>query len=63
MAIVLSTKMTKGGQTTVPREIRAGLGIGPESRVYWTFDGTRAILTPSPSFPTRLPPRTTFGMA
>jgi bifunctional DNA-binding transcriptional regulator/antitoxin component of YhaV-PrlF toxin-antitoxin module len=51
VAIVLSTKMTKGGQTTVPREIRAGLGIGPESRVYWTFDGTRAILTAEPILP------------
>ncbi|MEE0026948.1 MAG: hypothetical protein U0J70_05105, partial [Atopobiaceae bacterium] len=51
MAIVLSTKMTKGGQTTVPREIRAGLGIGPESRVSWTFDGTRAILTAEPILP------------
>jgi bifunctional DNA-binding transcriptional regulator/antitoxin component of YhaV-PrlF toxin-antitoxin module len=51
MATMMSTKMTKGGQTTVPREIRAGLGIGPESRVYWTFDGTRAILTAEPILP------------
>ena len=48
---MLSTKMTKGGQTTVPREVRAALGIGPESRVYWTFDGTRAILTAEPVLP------------
>ena len=51
MATMLSTKMTKGGQTTVPREVRAALGIGPESRVYWTFDGTRAILTAEPVLP------------
>lgn len=51
MATMMSTKMTKGGQTTVPREIRTGLGIGPDSRVYWTFDGVRAILTAEPVLP------------
>ena len=51
MATVLSTKMTKGGQTTVPREIRQKLGIGQNSRVYWTSDGTRAILTAEPVLP------------
>lgn len=51
MATVLSTKMTKGGQTTVPREIRHKLGIDENSRVYWTFDGTHAILTADPILP------------
>lgn len=54
MPAMISTKMTKGGQTTVPREIRAKLGIGPESRVYWSFDGTRAILTAEPILPNEI---------
>ena len=51
MATVLSTKMTKGGQTTVPREIRQKLGITENSRVYWTYDGSRAVLTAEPVLP------------
>ena len=45
MTTMISTKITKGGQTTVPREIRDALGIAESSRVYWTFDGTRATLS------------------
>lgn len=60
MATMMSTKMTKGGQTTVPREIRVGLGIGPESRVYWTFDGTRAILTAEPVLPNEVASESEF---
>ena len=48
---MMSTKMTRGGQTTVPKEIRDSLGIGETSRVYWTFDGTRAYLTAEPVVP------------
>lgn len=60
MATMMSTKMTKGGQTTVPREIRVGLGIGPKSRVYWTFDGTRAILTAEPILPNEVASESEF---
>ena len=51
MVTMMSPKMTKGGQTTVPKEIRDSLGIGETSRVYWTFDGTRAYLSPEPTPP------------
>lgn len=51
MATMMSTKVTKGGQTTVPREIRDALGITEGARVYWTFDGTRATLTAEPPLP------------
>ena len=60
MATMMSTKMTKGGQTTVPREIKVGLGIGPESRVYWSFDGTRAILTAEPILPNEVASESEF---
>ena len=45
---MMSTKMTKGGQTTVPKEIRDSLGIAETSRVYWIFDGSRAYISPEP---------------
>ncbi|MDO4797008.1 MAG: AbrB/MazE/SpoVT family DNA-binding domain-containing protein [Coriobacteriales bacterium] len=51
MPTLMSTKMTSGGQTTVPKEIRTSLGIDADSRVYWTLDGTRAILTAEPVLP------------
>lgn len=54
MATLLSTKMTKDGQTTVPREIRTALGIETDSRVYWSCDGTRAILTVNPGLPNEI---------
>ena len=47
--VLFSTKMTKGGQTTVPKEIRDALGIGDTDRVYWSFDGRRATLTAEPA--------------
>ena len=48
MATMMSTKMTKGGQTTVPKEIRARLGIADDARVYWSLDGDRAWLSADP---------------
>lgn len=51
MVAVLSTKMTKAGQTTVPKEIRDSLGISTDSRVYWYWDGERAFLSPNPLAP------------
>lgn len=49
--VMMSTKMTKGGQTTVPKEIRDALGIDSSSRVYWVFDGSRAYLSAEPPMP------------
>lgn len=51
MVTMMSTKMTKGGQTTVPKEIRDSLGIDGSSRVYWVFDGSRAYLCAVPPVP------------
>ena len=51
MPVMMSTKMTKGGQTTVPKEIRTALGIDDQARVYWTFDGTRAYISAEPAAP------------
>lgn len=51
MQATASTKITKGGQTTVPREIREALGVGPEDRVYWNFEGDRAYITAAPEVP------------
>ena len=48
---MMSTKLTKGGQTTVPKEVRSALGIADGARVYWTFDGTRAWVSAAPSHP------------
>lgn len=49
MVTMMSTKMTKAGQTTVPKEIRTALGIADDSRVYWFWDGERAYIAPTPS--------------
>lgn len=51
MVTMMSTKMTKGGQTTVPKEIRRSLGIADNARVYWSFDGTRAWVSAHPTTP------------
>lgn len=51
MVTLMSTKMTKSGQTTVPKEIRASLGINDNARVYWAFDGKRAWITADPLDP------------
>lgn len=46
MQTMTSTKLTKGGQTTVPKEIRRALGIPDEGRVYWVCgdDGVAYVL-------------------
>lgn len=51
MPIVMSTKVTRGGQTTVPKEIRDALGIEYDSRVFWSFDGSRVTLSAEPPLP------------
>ena len=51
MEAAISTKLTKGGQTTVPRSIREALGIEAEGRVWWTREGDRAYLTAQPEVP------------
>lgn len=48
MDATISTKLTKGGQTTIPQSIRNALGIGAEGRVYWTREGDRAYVTAKP---------------
>ena len=49
MVTMMSTKMTKAGQTTVPKEIRTALGIADDSRVYWFWDGENAYIASTPS--------------
>ena len=51
MEAAISTKLTKGGQTTIPRSIRDALGIEAEGRVWWTCEGDRAYLTAQPKVP------------
>lgn len=51
MQAVLSTKLTKGGQTTLPVAIRRMLGIEDEGRVYWIVDGDRAYVSSTPAEP------------
>ncbi len=49
--MTFATKLTKGGQTTVPKEVRVALGITDESRVYWQLSDGRAIVTAEPPVP------------
>lgn len=51
MEATISTKLTKGGQTTIPQSIRRALGISAEDRVYWTCEGDRAYVTAKPEIP------------
>ena len=51
MEAAVSTKLTKGGQTTIPKSIRKALGISTEDRVYWTCEGDRAYVTAKPAVP------------
>ena len=51
MALTMTTKLTKGGQTTIPKEIRTALGIGDEARVWWRLDGDHATLSSEPPLP------------
>ena len=43
--------LAKGGQTTVPKEVRTALGIADGARVYWLFDGRRAWVSAAPADP------------
>lgn len=51
MVTMMSTKLTKGGQTTVPKEVRTALGIADGARVYWSFDERRAWVSATPTDP------------
>lgn len=51
MDLTMTTKLTKGGQTTIPKEIRAALGIADETRVWWRLDGNHATLSSEPPVP------------
>lgn len=48
---VMATKLTKGGQTTVPKAIRKALGIGEESRVWWHVEHGRAVVSAEAPIP------------
>ncbi|MGN0072661.1 MAG: AbrB/MazE/SpoVT family DNA-binding domain-containing protein [Coriobacteriales bacterium] len=51
MTTMMSTKLTKGGQTTVPKEIRTALGIEDGGRVYWGFENGVAYIFSEPQLP------------
>lgn len=51
MSGAYATKLTKGGQTTIPKEIRQALGVRDESRVYWQLKDGVAVLTAEPPVP------------
>lgn len=51
MSGAYATKLTKGGQTTIPKEIRQALGMRDESRVYWQLKDGSAVLTAEPPVP------------
>lgn len=60
MATMMSTKLTKGGQTTVPKEIRTALGIEDEGRVYWGFEDGVAYVFAEPQLPNAITSREQF---
>lgn len=51
MESVLSTKLTKAGQTTVPVEVRKRCGIEEGGRVYWIEEGGRTYISAIPEPP------------
>ncbi|MGN0038636.1 MAG: AbrB/MazE/SpoVT family DNA-binding domain-containing protein [Coriobacteriales bacterium] len=57
---MMSTKLTKGGQTTVPKEIRTALGIKDEGRVYWGFENGVAYVFAEPQLPNAVTSREQF---
>lgn len=60
MTTMMSTKLTKGGQTTVPKEIRTALGIEDEGRVYWGFENGVAYVFADPQLPNAVTSREQF---
>lgn len=38
--------LTKKGQTTIPKEIRKFLKIGPNDKIFYQLEGQRVILKP-----------------
>lgn len=48
MVTMMSAKLTKGGRTTVPEEIRTAPGFADGARAYWTIDDRRAWLSATP---------------
>lgn len=51
MKKLYSTKLTKSGQTTIPREIRDAMGLEIDAEVYWSFDGEKAYISLTPPNP------------
>jgi len=43
---MLGTSVTSNGQVTVPKEVRAALGIHTGDKVYFVADRDRAIMVP-----------------
>ena len=42
---MIVSRITAKSQTTVPRAVRAALGVGPEDALEYTIDGSRVVLT------------------
>lgn len=49
MITMMSTKLTKGGQTIAPKEVRTALDIADGTHVYWSFDGRRVWVSAAPA--------------
>ena len=49
--VIIGTKITSGGQTTIPQAIRELLGVKANDRVYWSFDGEKAYVSAEPVVP------------
>lgn len=40
----VTTRVSRKGQTTIPKQIRDRLGIEPGDQVEWTDEGTRVVI-------------------
>ncbi len=45
-SIIRSTKINARGQVTIPADLRERFGIKKGTRIDWTRDGSRLVLTP-----------------
>ena len=43
---MFESKITSKGQTTLPKEVRKALSIGPGDRVRYVIDGNMALILP-----------------
>ena len=58
--LMIHSRVTSKSQVTVPRSVRAALGVAPGDRLQWQLEGKRVVVTRAASVADPLDPFATF---